>query len=462
MNKFLHSLKNCVLAGICVVYLSESALSQPNPDASNSDTKANNETLVNFLQPKKEVNYNQLFKEVQEKVKVNYVEDVNDKQLIESAMEGMLSSLDPHSGFLNEKEFEDMRITTKGEFGGVGIEVTMEKGFLKVISPYEDGPAFKSGVKIGDYITSVDGQVIKGMALSQAVEKLRGKPKSKVKVTVYRESSNQTYEFTITRELIKLAPVKASLINGDVAWLKITNFSENAASLLRKEYAKLIEKAKENKGQIIGIVLDLRWNPGGLLDQSKEVTELFLEDGIVVSTRGRVPESNSVSRASGHDITGGLPMVVLINGGSASASEIVAGALQDNKRAMIVGTKSFGKGSVQTIIPLAGNTAMKLTTSRYYTPSGRSIQAEGIEPDVVVEEALVTPVKAPDIGNEAALSGHLENDSAKKDDKNSSIKELRNSIPPSLSAKNDKEDYQLIRAVDIVKGMALYSDRLSD
>ena len=432
------------------------------------------ENVYNFLIGKQTVDYNKLFKEVMDKVKKDYVDEVTDAKLIEAALEGMLSALDPHSGFLNEKEFQEMKITTKGEFGGIGIEVTMDKGFLKVISPYEDGPAFKSGIKVGDYITIIDDQVVKGLSLSQAVEKLRGKPKTKVKLGVYRESSGESLEFSLMRDIIRIVPVKAKIVASDVALLRVSNFSENTATLLKKEFFRLVDQAKESNTELKGIILDLRWNPGGLLDQAKEVTELFLEDGVIVTTKGRLPDANKVFKANGFDVTEGLPLVILINGGSASASEIVAGALQDNKRGLLVGTKTFGKGSVQTVQPLIGNMAMKLTTSRYYTPSGRSIQANGIEPDVMVEEAVVTPVKGGDYGaNEASLVGHLgsedgeelknnktqsqQNKKTSQSGKQPSIRQLQD----NLSGK-EMEDFQLLRAVDMVKGMALYSERFSN
>ena len=429
------------------------------------------DSIANFFNSKKDSDYNALFKDVIDKVKKDYVDEVTDQKLIESDLEGMLSSLDPHSTYLSEKEYTEMRNTTKGEFGGIGIEVTMERGFIKVVSPYEDGPAYKAGIKTGDYITMVDGQMVKGLSLGQSVEKLRGKPKTKVKISIYRESTGESLEIMLIRDLIKIVPVKSKIVGGEVFWLRLNSFSENAASLLKKEYYKLLEQANEDKIEIKGVILDLRGNPGGLLEQSKEVTELFLEEGIIVSTKGRIPESNRVFRAKGYDITEGLPMVVLINAGSASASEIVAGALQDNKRALIAGVKSFGKGSVQSVMPLMpSGSAIKLTTSRYYTPSGRSIQAQGIEPDVIVEEAVVTPVKANEVGSESSLIGHLQSEEEKKKASapqpeikdNGKVKPVKKPIPPALSGANkETQDFQLMRAIDLVKGMALYSERLS-
>lgn len=419
------------------------------------------EAMSSFFNGKKDNDYNAIFKDVVEKVKKDYVDEVTDQKLIEAALEGMLSSLDPHSAYLTEKEYSEMRNSTKGEFGGIGVEITMEKGFIKIISPYEDSPAYKAGIKSGDFITMIDGIMVKGLSLSQAATKMRGKPKTKVKLTIYRESTGESLEMILVRELVKFTPIKSKIVGGEVFWIKVLNFSENTASLLKKEYYKLVEQATEEKIEIKGVVLDLRGNPGGLLEQSREVTELFLEEGIIVTTKGRLPDSNRIFRAKGYDITDGLPMVVLINGGSASASEIVAGALQDNKRALVVGTRSFGKGSVQTIMPLmVNNSAIKLTTSRYYTPSGRSIQAQGIEPDVVVDDAVVTPIKNQEIGSEAALVGHLQSEGEKKvkNPKEDKVKILKRGVP---SNNKETQDFQLLRAIDLIKGMALYSERLT-
>lgn len=408
-------------------------------------------TFFNFLAKKQEVNYDVLFHEVVEQVKQSYVEEVTDKKIYEAALDGMLSALDPYSSFLNEKDYQEMRISTKGEFGGLGVEVTMDKGFIKVISPYEDSPAFKAGIKIGDYITSIDGQALKNMSLSQAVEKLRGKPKTKVKLAIFREPTNESLEITITREVIKIIPVKARIIAGDIAYIKLSTFSENTASMLSKEYKRLLDSAHDNKSEIRGMILDLRWNAGGLLEQSKEVAELFLDNATIVSTKGRIAEANQTLYSEGQDITESVPMAVLINGGSASAAEIVAGALQDNKRALVVGTKSFGKGLVQSVISLPPNhnTAIKLSIARFYTPSGKAIQGNGIIPDVTVEDSSVTPVKVKEIGSGDKLDK----------EQNLPLTNNKKNLPAGILGK-DEEDYQLIRAIDIVKGMALYSERL--
>lgn len=403
--------------------------------------------------------YNKLFFDVLDKIEADYVEKIEEKQLIESAMDGMLSSLDPHSGYLNEEEFAEMKTNTRGEFGGLGIEVMMEKGLLKVISPYEDGPAFNAGVKAGDLITMIEGESVRGMRFTDAVNKLRGKPKTKVKITIFREFSNDMLDMTITRDVVKIIPVKAKLVSNDVGLIKITSFNENAADAVQKEYKRLREQAVKQHSDIRGLVIDLRWNPGGLFDQAREVAELFLEDAMIVSTEGRMPEATQQYKAAGSDITDGLPIVVLMNAGSASASEIVAGALQDNRRALIVGTRSSGKGSVQSVIPLTNGGAIKMTTALYYTPSGKSIQERGIEPDVIVEEAVVTPIKTPgvDAVRESSLTKHLVNKQTKQ-----SPEAIKHESAQFMLEGKEKEDYQLIRAIDIVKGMALYSERLSN
>jgi carboxyl-terminal processing protease len=443
---------NVVLILFSSILLANPALADNNEDK-NTETRNSETSFYSFFVSKSQIDYNKLFQEVLVRVKHDYVEDVSNKKLIESALEGMLSALDPHSTFLDEKAFQEVRSNTKGEFGGIGIEVIMDKGFLKVVTPYEDSPAIKAGIKIGDYITMVDDKAVKGMNISQAVDQLRGKPKTRVKITIYRESTNETLEISMNRDIIKIIPVKSKIVGGDVVWLKVSSFSENTANLVKKEYNRILEQSKENKIELKGIILDLRWNPGGLLMQAKEVAELFLDEGIIATTKGRLKDSNQTISAQNIDITDGLPIVVLINGGSASASEIVAGALQDNKRALIAGTKSFGKGSVQTILPLPGNTAMKITTARYYTPSGKSIQAEGITPDVVIEEAIVKNKPQLSMGNEASLLGHLENEDASKSSTAKSNKSLNSNL-------NETEDFQLLRSIDLVKGMALYSERL--
>jgi len=328
-----------------------------------------------------------LYSNVLERVRAEYVEPVNDRDLVENSINGMLTGLDPHSNYMNAKSYRDMQVQTRGEFGGLGIEVTQDNGFIKVITPIDDTPASKAGIKSGDLILSIDGQSVQGLTLNDAVDKMRGAPNSKIKLTIKREGVEQPLEVPLTREVIKIQVVKSHLEDGDIAYIRLTQFTEQSDSGLRKAFQTL---KTESGGKLRGVVLDLRNNPGGLLDQAIAVSDDFIDEGEIVSTRARHPEDSSRWNAKGGDITGGLPVVMLINGGSASASEIVAGALQDHRRAVLVGTRSFGKGSVQTVIPV-GDGAMKLTTARYYTPSGRSIQGLGILPDVEVQASRTEP-----------------------------------------------------------------------
>jgi carboxyl-terminal processing protease len=348
-----------------------------------------------------------LFGDVFERVRSEYVEKVSDEDLIEAAINGMLTSLDPHSSYLNKKNFEDMQVQTRGEFGGLGIEVTMENGVIKVVSPIDDTPAFHAGLQAGDFITHLNGEPVLGMTLNDAVEKMRGPVGSEIKVTIHRTNTPDPFDVTITRAVIKIQSVR-SHVQSDVAYLRITTFNEQTQTGLEKAIAK----AKEELGpKLSGYVLDLRNNPGGLLDQAVAVSDDFLNEGEIVSTRGRRPEDTQRFNAKPGDLADGLPIVVLINGGSASASEIVAGALQDHHRAIILGTQSFGKGSVQTIIPVPGHGAIRLTTSRYYTPSGRSIQQLGITPDIEVRQARLDDVEqTAGRRREADLKGALRND----------------------------------------------------
>ncbi len=323
-----------------------------------------------------------LFGDVFERVRAEYVEPINEREAIEAAINGMLANLDPHSSYMNARSFRDMQTQTRGEFGGLGLEVTQENGFVKVISPIDDTPAFRAGVRAGDLITALDGQTVQGMTLNEAVDKMRGTPRTEIRLTIRREGVEQPINLTLTRDIIRIQVVRSRLEGNDVAYLRVTSFNEQTESALRRAVQQLRSQAGAN---LKGIILDLRNNPGGLLDQAVQVSDDFLDQGEIVSTRARRPEDAQRWNAKPGDITGGLPIVVLINGGSASASEIVAGALQDHRRAVVLGQRSFGKGSVQTVMPLAGgNGALRLTTARYYTPSGRSIQGTGIEPDVEV------------------------------------------------------------------------------
>lgn len=383
---------------------------------------------------KKEVyKYLNLFGEAFEKIKNNYVEDVTVKDLIESAIEGMLTSLDPHSTYLNTEELDELRVQTKGEFGGLGIEVTLENGVVKVISPIDDTPASKAGIMAGDMITHLDGEPVLGMTLSEAVSLMRGKVGSKIKLKVVR-NENENLDIEIVRAIIELKSVK-SRIENEIGYIRVSSFNQRVDD----EIKKAIKKFKSDNDQLIGYILDLRNNPGGLLDQAISVTDIFLEKGEIVSTRGRNDSDTNRYSAVKSDLTDGLPLVVLINQGSASASEIVAGALQDHKRAIIMGTKSFGKGSVQTILPSGENVAIKLTTAKYYTPSGKSIQQTGINPDILVEQSELKPI--------------VTNSRQESDLKNSIENEQINTNDSEKKKSTEVSDYQLMRAFDLIAAL---------
>jgi carboxyl-terminal processing protease len=409
-------------------------------------------TCINFsviLKSQSEDNdlYKQLnlFGEVYERVRSEYVEKIKDKELIEAAINGMLQSLDPHSSYLNSDSFEEMKVQTKGEFGGLGIEVTMENGLVKVVSPIDETPAQKAGIMSGDFITHIDEDPVMGLSLSEAVDKMRGPVNTPILVTIAREGE-KTFDVKIVRAIIKITSVKTK-IKEDVAYVRITSFTQKTYRNLVKEYEKL---KKEMKGDIKGVVLDLRNNPGGLLDQAVSVSDAFLNRGEIVSTRGRDTDAEQRYNASKGDITNGLPIVVLINGGSASASEIVAGALKDHKRGILMGTQTFGKGSVQTIIPVTSKGAIRLTTARYYTPSGKSIQAEGIYPDIYVPQSKLEVLEKGSSRKEADLRGHLENE---KDDKKIVKDKMIKSNNKEIIS---EEDYQLNRAIDLIRSINVY------
>ena len=385
-----------------------------------------------------------LFGDVFERVRADYVEEVSDQELIESAIRGMLASLDPHSSYLDPKSFQDMRVQTKGEFGGLGIEVTMENGLVKVVSPIDDTPAFRAGVQAGDLISHLDGEPVLGLTLAEAVEKMRGPVNTDLVLTL-RRPNRESFDVTITRAVITVQSVRSRL-EDDVGYLRLTAFNEQTSPGLEQAVNRLSEQAA---GTLKGYVLDLRNNPGGLLDQAIAVSDAFLNAGEIVSTRGRHPDDAQRYNAREGDLANGLPIIVLINGGSASASEIVAGALQDHGRAVIMGTRSFGKGSVQTIIPLSGSGAMRLTTSRYYTPSGRSIQATGIEPDIEVEQARLEPLDSVVSRREEDLRGALSNERSEEGD----------STPDGAADEEEIEDYQLSRAIDLLQGLSLFQER---
>ena len=387
-----------------------------------------------------------LFGDVFERVRAQYVDEMTDKELIETAINGMLTSLDPHSAYLNEESFTDMQVKTRGEFGGLGIEVTMENGLVKVVSPIDDTPAYEAGIQAGDYIVQIDDEAVMGLSLSEAVEKMRGKVGTDIDLVIRREGVADPIDITITRDVIRIRSVRHHIEKDSIGYVRITTFNQNTEEALKDA----IDEMKTELGnKLTGFVLDLRNNPGGLLDQAIAVSDAFLDKGEIVSTRGRNEEDTKRDNASSGDIADGLPIVVLINGGSASASEIVAGALQDHKRAIILGTQSFGKGSVQTVIPLPGHGAMRLTTARYYTPSGRSIQAKGIEPDIIVEPAKIETLAVRRF-SESDLRGALDNENADApaNDNDEKAKD---------KAEDDKPaDYQLLRAVDLISGLSLY------
>jgi carboxyl-terminal processing protease len=387
-----------------------------------------------------------LFGDVFERVRADYVEKPDDAKLIESAINGMLAGLDPHSSYMDAKSFRDMQVQTRGEFGGLGIEVTMEDGLIKVVAPIDETPAAKAGVMANDIITKLDDEQVQGLTLNQAVDKMRGPVNTKIKLTIMRKGQDKPIEVSITRDIIRVRSVRSKIEGDDVGYIRLTQFNEQTTEGLKKAIADITAKVANDK--LKGYVLDLRNNPGGLLDQAISVCDAFLEKGEVVSTRGRNAEETQRFNARAGDLTSHKPVIVLINGGSASASEIVAGALQDHKRATIIGTRSFGKGSVQTIIPLgSGNGALRLTTARYFTPSGRSIQAKGITPDIEVLQDVPDDLKSrTDTKGEASLRGHLKGDAGKEQTGSQSY------VPPE-----EKNDKALNMAMDLLRGTQVNS-----
>ena len=396
-----------------------------------------------------------LFGDVFERIRAQYVSEVDEADLIEAAINGMLSSLDPHSSYLAPDDAADMRVQTRGSFGGLGIEVTQEEGFVKVVSPMDGTPADEAGVEAGDFVTHVDGESLLGMTLDQAVDLMRGPVGSEIIITVVREGVEEPFDISIIRDTIKLTAATARAV-GNTVVLRVTTFNDQTYPNMSEGLERVVGElgGMEN---VEGFVLDLRNNPGGLLNQAIAVSDAFLEEGEIVSTRGRDPMESDRANARPGDLAMGKPMVVLINGGSASASEIVAGALQDHRRAIVVGTKSFGKGSVQTVMPLRGDGAMRLTTARYYTPSGRSIQALGVSPDIVVEQPPRTPAgeegeeEARRQRTEADLRGSLNNDSLTEDEIRQ-IEEEREAAEEAAKLRED--DFQLSYAVDLLKGLS--------
>jgi C-terminal peptidase (prc) len=398
------------------------------------------------------------FTEVFTKIKNDYVEPADDRKLLEDAIRGMLAGLDPHSAYLDKESYAELQEGTTGEFGGLGIEVGMEDGFIKVISPIDDTPAQKAGVRSGDLIIKLDDTPVKGMALNDAVKRMRGQPGTTIKLTIIRNGAEKPIELTLTRAIIKIASVRTRTLEPGFGYVRISNFQANTGPDLRKELDKL---KQENNNDMKGIVLDLRNNPGGVLNAAVDVTDLFLDKGTIVYTEGRVKDSQLRFNAKPVDSVEMIPMIVLVNAGSASASEIVAGALQDHKRAVIMGQKTFGKGSVQTILPMANGAALKLTTARYFTPSGRSIQASGITPDIVTDIVKLEKVEE-DTGlvKEADLTRHLENNQSQDQSiTDKPVTEQDTELKDQKAEENEPplstSDYELYEALNVLKGMAL-------
>ncbi len=423
--------------------------------------------IIAFAQKNDTLELLGLFGDVFERVREDYVEEVKDVDLVEAALNGMLTSLDPHSGYMNEKAFKEMQVQTKGEFGGLGIEVTMENGLVKVVSPIDDTPAAKAGIQPGDYISYINEDAVMGLTLADAVEKMRGPVDSKVTLTILREATPEPIEVVITRAIIKIKSARVRAEGDDIAYIRLTSFTEQTTELMRDEFARASKKIPNLRG----VVLDLRNNPGGLLDQAVSISDSFLSQGEIVSTRERDP--NRTKRYTAHSgdelVDDSIPIVVLINNGSASASEIVSGALQDHKRAVVLGTKSFGKGSVQTVIPLTEHGAIRLTTARYYTPSGHSIQAKGITPDITVEQAKIEVLKNEKVRSEADLRRRLDNledkkarEALKKAQEENPIgkelegKEAARKLDPARDMES-AEDFQLQRALDLLRAVSVYN-----
>ncbi|WP_428685871.1 S41 family peptidase [Reyranella sp.] len=420
-----------------------------------------------------------LFGDVLERIRRDYVEPVEEKQLIENAINGMLSALDPHSSYMNPKSYKDMQVQTKGEFGGLGIEVTMDNGVIKVVSPIDDTPASKAGIQPGDLIFALDGEPVQGLTLQEAVEKMRGKVGAPIKVSI-RRGAKDPFDVTLTRETIKVKPVKFRLEGGDIGYIRVTSFTEQTTPGVLDAVEKL---KKEAGNKLKGYIIDLRNNPGGLLDQAIAMSDAFLDKGEIVSVKARKNDDVQRWNAKPGDVAGGLPIVVLMNGGSASASEIVAGALQDHRRAIILGTRSFGKGSVQTIMQVTGGGAIRLTTALYFTPSGRSIQKEGIKPDIEVEPAKIENIQQRSSFREENLRRSITNpndkpvvppppakpadgkpEAGKPGDKTDD-KAAGQTTPPAAPVDPDEPpkeqaaDYQLLRAADLIRGISLYSSK---
>jgi len=384
-----------------------------------------------------------VFTQVFEQIRRGYVEEVKDTELLDNAIAGLLLELDPHSAYLNESDYDELKESATGEYGGLGMVVGSERGMIKIISPIDDTPAAKAGIKAGDLIVEVDGAPVRGMALQKAIDKLRGEKGTSIDLTVLRDDQEVPIEFTIIRDIIQVSSVRSRILEPGYGYVRISQFQTSSGDDFKKELLEL----KQQEIELKGVIIDLRNNPGGLVPASVEISDAVLDGGTVVYTEGRLPSSNSTYQATSGDLLAGIPIVVLINGGSASASEIVAGALQDHRRAAIIGTQSFGKGSVQTVIPLGDGRAVKLTTARYYTPSGRSIQAEGIVPDIIVEPAEIRRYQLRDRVREEDLEGHLEQASETDDS-------------PAEPEEDITDDNQLYEALNVLKGFQLLSKKL--
>ncbi len=406
----------------------------------------------------------ELFGSAYQLIKQDYVEETTDRQLVENAISGMLSGLDPHSVFLNQEDMEDMETSTKGEFGGLGMEVSADKGLVRVMSPIDDTPAYRAGIQTGDYITHIDGESLIGLSLTEAVKRMRGKPGTKITLTIAR-GDKEPFDVKLKRDIIKVDPVKYEA-KGDVGYIRVIQFSDHTSDKIKEAITNINKEIGKDK--VLGYILDVRNNPGGLLTEAVNVSDVFLSEGEIVSTRSRRPEESMSFSAKTPDFTNGKPLVVLINEGSASASEIVAGALQDHRRALIVGEQSFGKGSVQAVRDIPGFGGIKLTISRYYTPSGRSIQAKGIEPDIVIPRAKLEEFPAVRWMDEKSLPGAISAEEGKKAKdtiaKETAKKKAQQAVSKnkgSVASSDEKDttpatDYQLNRAIDILRGIALY------
>ena len=451
------AMKSPLKLGLLIITTLSTLLSAVSHGQDSQDNDSDVHTKISVL-PLEDL---RVFTKAYDHIRNAYVREIDDRTLLEYAIRGMLNELDPHSTYLDASSFDELQVHTTGEFGGLGIEVGIEDGYVKVISPIDDTPAAAAGVQAGDLIIKINDVTVKGLSLKDAVEKMRGPKGSEITITLLRKGLTQPFDLTLVRDTVKVRSVKASMKEGHFAYIRIAQFQVHTG----QDVAKAFEKLKSESAEIKGLVLDLRNNPGGVLQASVEVADQFIEDGLIVYTEGRLKDSNVQYEANPGDITDGLPIVVLINGGSASASEIVAGALQDQGRAIIIGTRSFGKGSVQSVIPITNDRAIKITTALYYTPQGRSIQAEGITPDIEVEPFKVSPIEQHSRIKESNLSGHLANgnNTKKKKKKKKKKSKSKSNNKNSSSTNDDKKtasiadtDSQLYEAITLLKGLDLF------